>query len=255
MTVVEAGEEYDYFSNSEFDFHVNYFLKRVADINADQSKDVRDVSITRMAIVGGYFWDIVTGEEVTGADVIRNVLTSSFETVTTSLANGRRASLYSDMNYSSASLDINISDNIFLDLNGKTLTLDYINLRTVGANATITIKNGTISVANDLTLSAPNGNVVIDNVVAYVNGSKVNLQAAQNSLHLANAVKFFGGAINDETPVPATVYVEEGTHVVLEAQAEVVIEKIVVTENNFAQEASVDSFITLDNKTETVVEV
>ncbi|MBO7508074.1 MAG: hypothetical protein J6T39_00325, partial [Clostridia bacterium] len=104
-------------------------------------------------------------------------------------------------------------------------------------------KNGTIVTEAGITISAPYGNVVLEDVIGYVGESQVNLAAADHSLHFEGLVAFYDNK-NDEAPV--AVNVEAGTHVVVEPEAEVVVDKLVVTEN-FAPAQDADAAISLDN--------
>ncbi len=71
MTVVEEGAEWALVSgeNGTFDENVKYFIKRVADVNADTSEDIRDITTVRMSIVGGYGYEISDGRGVSGQSV------------------------------------------------------------------------------------------------------------------------------------------------------------------------------------------
>ena len=261
---VEVDNEWATATGADFDINNYYFLKKVADDNVDSSRDIRDVSITRMAIVGGYSWDIVGDTGVTGKAIVRSAPSFNITALANGLNTYGRARLYQTVTAETADLVINSTNNLYIDLKGFTLTVKSLSLRTSGTDATITVLNGTIIAEDGITVAAPNGNVVIEDVTAYVDGQPINLQAADSSLHFAGTVEFYDaeiieGVINEyaEAPVPAPIHVEEGTHVVVEAAAEIVIEKIVVTENNFTvpAEPSETATITLDNKTETVVEV
>ncbi len=75
MTVVAKGSEWEFVHGDDFGTSTTtrYFLIRVADVNADTSDDIRDVTTIRMSIVDGYGYEIakglkkakVTGEAVT----------------------------------------------------------------------------------------------------------------------------------------------------------------------------------------------
>ena len=248
MNVIASGNEWATVTGANFDVTAKYFLKRVADNNADESRDIRDVSITRMAIVGGYDWDISTGTTVTGQNIDRTKTAVSLETALAGLNASGRARLYANATAETADVLVDVSGSLYLDLGGKTLTVKSFTLNTDGYNAFITVKNGTIVTTNGITITAPNGTVHLEELIGYVGGAEVNLQAAQHSLHFAGVVEFYADE-NDE-PVPAPINVEKGTHVVIEEEAEITIEKIVVTENF---EAAPESAITLDNNTTTTI--
>jgi len=254
MTVIAVGDEWATVTGESYDAEKVYFLRRTADNNADQSRDIRDVSITRMAIAGGYGWDILTEKNVSGNEIVRTAPVQSLNGAALGLSNYGRIRLFSDVTDAEHSLIFNSEGDIYVDLAGHSFTLKALTLRTTGANATITILNGKISAANGITIAAPNGNVLIEDVDSYVNGTPINLQAADSSLHFAGEVGFYNGNIGSTAPAP--INIEEGTHVVLEEEAEIVVEKIVVTENNFTEVAtSPTATITIDNNTETEVEV
>ncbi|MBP5466943.1 MAG: hypothetical protein J6Y43_05220, partial [Clostridia bacterium] len=244
MTVVESGTEWALVTGGDYDANVRYFLKRVADNNIDESKDIRDVSITRMAIVGGYDWDISIGETVTGQNIDRTKTATTIANIVNGLTEYGRTRMYVNLTDTTADIEFNVSGNLYLDLGGKTLTVKSFVLNTIGKNATITVKNGTIMTVDGITITAPNGNVILQDLTGYIGDAQVNLQAADSSLHFAGVVEFY--ANENEEFVPAVINVEEGTHIVIEQAAELTIEKIVVTENF---EAAPSAAVTLDNKT------
>ena len=254
IEVVEAGNEWATVTGEGYDVQNAYFLKRVADGNGDQNRDIRDVSIVRMAVVGGYGWDILDCKDVSGNAVVRTAPVYGLNATIVGLNNYGRVRLFGNVTDPTHSLSFVSEGDVYVDLGGMTLTVKSLTLRATGANATITIMNGTISAANGITVAAPDGNVVIDGVNAYVDGTPINLQAADSSLHFAGEVGFYYGNVGSTTPAP--VNVEEGTHVVLEQNAEVVLRKIVVTENNFAEVATAPTAtITFDNNTSTELAV
>ena len=246
MTVVEVGNEWATVTDNGFDPTAVYFIKRVADINVDESKDIRDVSITRMALVGGYTWDIVTGETVTGGEIVRSQTVNTYEALAAWFENGHdRISLSGDVTSASADFVISTNKNIYIDLCGNTLTVRSINFSTSGNGATITVKNGTIVTTSGITITAPNGNVIIRNVAAYDNGNEINLQAASNSLHFFGNVSFRNGTVLSSTA--ADVKVASGTHIVIEAAANVTVKKIVaatVTNNTFVADNTAELSVT-----------
>ena len=254
MTVINAGEEWNTVNDESFDPNGVYFLKRTADDNHDNNRDIRDVSIIRMATAGGYGWDILSAASVSGAEIARTAPVQSINAASLGLTNHGRIRLFDDVSSDAHELSFTSDSDIYVDLGGFDLTVRYLTLRTTGINATITILNGTINATNGITIAAPNGNVVINDVDAYVSGAPINLQAADNSLHFVGNVGFYHGI--EGNAVPAVINIEEGTHVVLEQQAEVVFDKIIVTENNFADVVtSAEAAITIDNNTETEIDV
>jgi hypothetical protein len=87
----------------------------------------------------------------------------------------------------------------------------------------------------------------LTDLTGYDENGIVNLAAANHSLHLNGVVEFYEGTDTTlEEPTPATINVEKGTHIVVEAEAEVIVEKIVVTDNFVATE-EVTAVITLEN--------
>ena len=251
MTVVENGDEWD--TALSYNANTRYFFKRVADINADSSKDIRDVSITRMSIVDGYNWDIITGENVSGAEIVRTYQSITVNEIASRLNSGKRVILGDNIEDVNGVIEVNFSGNVYIDLNGKTLTVYSFAVNTDKKDATIIVKNGTIITTNGITVTAPNGNVILEGLTGYVGNTQVNLQAANSSLHLAGEVAFYkeAGSTADENVAP--IHVEEGTHIVIEQEAVLTVEKIVVTENFVATSTA---GVTLDNQTvnEVVIE-
>ncbi len=254
MVVVQSGNEWATVTSEEYDEQKAYFLRRTADDNQDGFCDIRDVSITRMATVGGYGWDSLSGKNVSGDEIVRTSLAKTINETTVGFSTNGRVRLIGDVTATNRDIVFNTNSDIYLDLDGYTLTVRSLTLRTTGVNATILVLNGTISATTSITIAAPNGNVVIEDVNSFVNGARINLQAADSSLHLVGEVGFYKGTVGSTTPAP--VNIEAGTHVVMEEEAEIVFEKIVVTDNNFTEVAtSSTAMITIDNNTETEVDV
>lgn len=239
MTVVESGNEWATATDSNFNANGVYFLKRVADINVDDSKDIRDVSITRMALVGGYSWEKETGYTVTGDEIIRSLIVTTYEQLVSALEEGR-AYVANYINAAAEELSVTKNNgNIYLDLGHSTINVSSLTLIANENNATITVLNGTIIAQNGITIMAPNGNVVFSDVYGYVNNAPINLQAASSSLHLNNDVAFYNKEVTpdasgsvtfeQEEVVPkADIVVAENTHIVVEPDAEVRISTIKV---------------------------
>jgi hypothetical protein len=209
MIPVVSGEEWATVTSEDFDEGNVYYLARVADINVDAYKDIRDVSITRMAVVGGYNWDIVNAYKVSGNAIIRTGNAYSDVAIISALNTYGRAKMSNDINMGTNVLAINSDGNVYLDLGGHTLNASAVEIITTGYNATITVKNGTILAENSITLRAPNGNVIIENVDAYVANEAINLQAASSSLHFIGDVGFYTGSEVVENPTPAPVKIAE----------------------------------------------
>lgn len=241
MEVVAIGDEWE--TSKNYDSANRYFLMRVADIDShnaqDGSKDIRDVSIIRMSIVGGYSWDIFHGYNVSGDEIMRNTVVTSVSDLVTMLQSGNRTTIASILT-SDTDVQVVSSGDMYLDLNGYGLTVKSFSLTTSGNGATITVKNGTIITDDGVEISAPNGNVVIEDVDAYDADGEIALQAASSSLHFFGDVAFYKAtnvelsgngtvaADNNSTVEPATLMIAEDTHVVVEPAADLQVEKLVV---------------------------
>ncbi len=253
MIVVEPGTEWTTVNGEGFSLENTYFIKRVADNNKDESRDVRDVTVIRMSIVGGYSWDIVS-DEVSGQSIARSASIYAASAIVSGFNTYGRVRLYVDITDTDRDLTINTintTKNVYIDLGGKTLTLKSLTIRTSGKGAKIVIENGTIVTTNGITIAAANGQVIVDKVTGYAGGS-INLQSSESGLYFEGANAFYSGSSTSETP--ATVQVEEGSHVVINEGATLTVEKILVTENSFAQEAQT-STITYVNNTENSIAI
>jgi len=244
-----------------------YYLKRVADNNKDENRDIRDVSVTRMAIVGGYTWNIESHLNVTGEEITRSDRPSNLEALESSLESGKKVRLVQSLSDNEADLVISSDKDMYLDLAGYTLTVKSFSISS-NANVTITIFNGTIVTTNGITISAPNGSVVLQDLDGYDANGTVNLAAFNHSLHINKNVKFIVGAPAEEQqqeqqqPAPvvlAPVNIAKGTHVVIEQAAILEVAKVVVVEVSVDQTSEQPTtfapianptqadFITLDN--------
>ena len=91
MSVVNINDEWA--TAQEYNDQTNYFIFKVADNNTDASKDIRDISIARMALVGGYNWDIESAYNVSGKEIIRNVRVLTVNAISSALADGKKVTL------------------------------------------------------------------------------------------------------------------------------------------------------------------
>ncbi|MBO7527809.1 MAG: hypothetical protein J6T74_07980 [Clostridia bacterium] len=273
IVAVESGKEWETVNSEAYatnkalaDNNENknaYFVKRVADGNAataeslelgDSHLDIRDVSTIRMAMVGGYGFSIMEGKYVDGEEliVVRSITINNVSDLLIVAKSGAEAKLNNNITEENfVAVLTNCTKDVLIDLNGKTLTLKSLSISLAQDNTRkIQIKNGSIRVATGkgISLTAPNGSVILDNVTLYDEDGQFTLQAANQSLHLANAVQFLKkGTGNSE--VAAAVKVEKDTHIVVEVQAAVTVEKLVVTEN-FIPTDSEDADIAIDNNSE-----
>ena len=244
MEVVESGNEWACVNSEGFDIENIYFIKRVADDNAltadaitlgDSRLDIRDVSTIRMALVGGYGFSVLEGKYVDGEEIVvtRSIATDNASDLLILAKSGKSVQLSDDITEENFVGKLtNGAKDVVIDLNGYTLTLKSLSISLSASNTgKIEIKNGSIYVAdgNGVVLSAPNGSVILDNVTLYDKDGEFTIQAADHSLHFVGAVEFLKD--NNGAEVPAAVKIEKETHVVVEATAEVTVEKIVVTEN------------------------
>ena len=125
MTILSNNEELYEAAEIETEDPSNtiYYIMRVADNNGDTSRDIRDISITRMAIVGGYTWDIETGYNVTGQEIIRNVNSSILNNLDAAIRAGKKVTLTDDVTEENGIINISTAKNVEIDLNGHTLTV------------------------------------------------------------------------------------------------------------------------------------
>ena len=241
MTVVTKGDEWATVTGDGFNANGTYFVKRVADSNAqtatatvlgDNSLDIRDVSTIRMGLVGGYGFDVETGVEVTKESLVI-ISVSEIDNVSKLLnviGAGKKAKLSADIDESSAPIDItNFRKDIAIDLNGKTLTVPSFRLELLNNyEGKIAISNGTIVATSGVSLLAQSGTIILNNVTLYDENGVFTLGAADHSLHFEGNVKFFKGDATEN--VPASVAIPASTHVVFESGADVRLEKIDVLE-------------------------
>lgn len=240
MEVVEKGNEWAKVNANDFNVENVYFIKRVADSNAltaesttlgDNHLDIRDVSTMRMALVGGYGFAILEGKNVVGEELVvsRAVELDTISQLLSVAASGTTAkpsvALTEPLFVGSIS---NCTNDVVIDLNGKTVTLKSLTIALAATNTgKIEIKNGSIYVqdGNGITLSAPSGSVILTDVTFYDKDGQFTLQAANQSLHFDGDVAF-----RKEGNVPASVVIPASTHVVIEEDATLIIEKIEVEE-------------------------
>ena len=240
MIVVEAGDEWATVTGNSFNTNNTYFVKRVADSNAqtsssvvlgDNSLDIRDVSTIRMALVGGYGFDIATGVETT-KDCLVIISVSEIDNISKlllTIATGKKAKISKDINESSAIVDIsNLQKNIVIDLNGNTITVPSFSIALANNfDGRIEIFNGSIVAENGINLSAPSGTIVLKNVTMFDKNGEFTLSAANHSLHFVGNVELLKDDGNGNQ-VAADVTIPSTTHVVVESGATLTLKNIVV---------------------------
>nr|MBO4517863.1 hypothetical protein [Clostridia bacterium] len=240
MTEVESGDEWITATDEAFDIGNIYFVKRVADANAqtslsvllgDNSLDIRDVSTIRMALVGGFGVDVVTGVETTYDSVVI-ISVSEIDNVSKLLlavGSGKKAKLSKDIDESVSIVDIdNMQKNIVIDLNGKTITVPSFSIALAsGFDGKIEIYNGSIIATGGISLTAASGTVILNNVSMFDENGEFNLAAASNSLHFVGNVEFRKNDGNGNS-VAANVVIPSTTHVVVESGATLILKSIVV---------------------------
>ena len=240
MIVIEVGDEWSTVTGEAFDLNNVYFLKRVADSNAqttssvvlgDGALDIRDVSTIRMALVGGYGFDVATGV-VTSHDSLVIVSVSEIDNVSKLLlavGSGKKAKLSKDIDESVSIVEIdNLQKTIVIDLNGKTITVPSFSLALAdNFDGKIEIYNGSIVTTNGISLRAPNGNVILNNVTLLDENGDITLAAASNSLHFFGDVELLRKDSNGNR-VAADVTIPSTTHVVVESGSTLIVKNIVV---------------------------
>lgn len=183
------------------------------------------------------------------------VSVSSAEALKNAVAQGAYVKLANDIDAST--LDLTSSGIAsYIDLNGKQLTVNSLSISDTRKNATISIVNthSTVSdvvvLTGDITLSAPNGNVIIgtsSTLNFYKDPQKTMvISAARSSLHInSGTVNVYnlnptGATIEDKitSATFAPVTIPASTHLVVESSANFQLEKVVITK---ASEEQIDA--------------
>ncbi len=176
-----------------------FFHVAAADVNGSGSFNSADIVRVREALATGYGYYIVTGENVTGQEVLglEFVEVDTLQKLINAVNAGKPAKLTQNITEEAADFDLTIHSSAYIDLNGHTLTVNEFSLATPDTGATLRIENGTIYTIEDITISAPNGNVRISAVEGYhYEGQAVNLAAYSSSLHIEGNVAFYTYKIN-----------------------------------------------------------
>lgn len=253
----------------------NFAVKAVPTMTFTSNADKVTANITNMPILPAYTGETiedsadVAESEMPHGDIVISMKANSIETnfdagfvldislqrtsetstvatlsdIERELTQFRKVTLTSDVTDVNGSLVVDLDNDMYIDLNNHTLTLVEFNLN-ADSNSTITIKNGTIVTTDGITISAPNGDVILTDVTGYDAQGIVNLAAGSNSLHVNGTVEFREGTESESTL--AEVAVLDGTHFVVEQDAEIVVMKLVVNNEDVAVDNRVG--ITLDVK-------
>lgn len=260
----------------------NKVFSTAKDVNNDNRLRINDITAVRAALATGYDFRIVAGLDVTGQS-IRSIENpeevATLDALRTAVRAGLPAKLIANITEENEDFDEEVDLPAEIDLNGFALTVNYFSL-TSDEEVTLTVKGGTLYVFDDIVITAPNGNVNIDNVTGYnFITDEVILAAATNSLHFDGNVAFLkypGGdlfadkiaamttitalssedveekqvaeaAIAEAPAAPVSIPVD--THVVVEEAATLTVEKIAVVEAQGSNENANTFSINVKNTT------
>lgn len=228
MIVVPEGTEWEYVNSNTFDATKTHFLMRTADVNTDLSRDIRDVSTIRMAMVGGYNWLILTGVNVTGQEVgVDNgyVEVSDLKALSAALNNGYRVKLMADITNTSnrGNLQVVTSGHAILDMNGHTLNLNSFYIRSTGEGAIVSVIGGdsgsNIITSDGTTIQSINGITNIDNVTVIDAQGEINIGASSQGLNINNVFAAYKGSA--DSPVKSPVNVLPNTHIIINDESKI----------------------------------
>jgi len=245
------------------------------DANGSGAFRINDLVTIREALATGYDFKIVIGRQGVTGQSIENVevlTVYEYDEFVAAVKTGIPVKLGANITAEDERFDETIDIPVDIDLNGKALTVEYFGLNSAAYDLTFSIKGGTIYAFDDIVITAPNGNVKLDNVTGYnYVTDEVILAAASSSLHFDNVVEFLKypedsemfaskiaallaalqgddaeaqadaiAAVNEDV-APASVSIPVDTHVVVEEAASLVVEKITVVEASNDQ-ANVTTF-------------
>jgi len=195
------------------DFSNGVFFASAKDLNGDTYSDAIDLLIIREAFATGYGYGIISNPEVTAVSgqsvwAIEEAVAHNIDELRSFVAMGYPVKLSDGtdgLEYSfdaaTQNFELVVASSVSIDLNGQTLTVNMFSL-TSAADVTLKIfsskevddepVSGVIYSIEDITVSAPAGNVNISNVDGYVYvGQSVNLAAYNRSLHIEDSVGFY----------------------------------------------------------------
>ena len=239
----------DAWSKKGNDAYANGVLQSALDVNDSGTFRTSDIVAVREALATGYSFKIVieNGVQLVKEAVLQEV--EDYATFKEKVLAGFPVKLTADITEDD-DFDEELTVPADIDLNGFTLTLNKFYMTNTGAGVTLKIGNGTIVTVDGISITAPNGNVIVGDTTGYVySGETVTLAAATSSLHFEGDVAFKdytvdGASSKDEVVLntlnvedtntvmatPTAVDIPVDTHVVVEAAATLTVEQITVIE-------------------------
>lgn len=181
------------------DFETDFYYAAALDINNSNSFNSADIVAFREALATGYSKYIITGNNVTGQEIMvvdEPVVVTTFAALKDWVLKGYPVKLGADINEEETDGTITFNGTSYIDLDGKTLTVSKFILTSEGKEVALTVKNGTIVTTIEegtaFSVSAPYGNVKVSAVDVYsYDGSLIDLSAYHSSLHIEKNVGFY----------------------------------------------------------------
>ena len=260
----------------------NPVMSSALDVNGSGTFRTNDIVAVREALATGYTYKVIVQEGV------QKVISASVQEVGTYAAfkekvlAGYPVKLINDITAAEEDFEVALTVPADIDLNGYTLTVNKFIMSNAYAGATLKVANSantaaTIFTVDGIGITAPLGNVIVNDFTGYIyEGSTVTLAAANHSLHIEGDVLFkdyaweskskedakaditnLVAAQSDVTananPTPVEIPVD--THVVVEAAATLTVEKITVVEP-MGEDSTANTFsIEVNNSSADVINV
>ena len=172
-------------------------LYTAMDANSSGGFSGSDIVATREALATGYNYKIIIEQGIVRVKKTNRVEVDNYADLVANIEIGNAVTLTADIEAANEVFNEDLAIPVDIYLDTYRLTVKGFTLNTNTAGATLRIagdaeEGGIIYTVTGITVTAPNGNVVVANVNGYsYDGTVVNLAAYSESLHIEDSVAFF----------------------------------------------------------------
>ena len=167
-------------------------LYTALDANNSGKFNSSDIVATREALATGYNFKVVVSQGIIQVMKVNRVEVDNYEDLIDNIRIGNAVTMTADITAATTEFDEDLDIPVDIDLGNYKLTVLDFKLNTNTAGATLKVTNGTLYTVTGITVTAPNGNVVVADVNGYsYDGTVVNLAAYSESLHIEDDVAFY----------------------------------------------------------------
>ncbi len=198
LNIIDDAEEMDQvWALRESTGAYNTLFESALDVNSLDGLWPNDIVAVREALATGYDYKIIQFKATTGVTgqavvYVNRVQVYTYDELVAAVTAGYPVDVMNDIDAATRTFDLDITLPADIDLKDNRLTVMGFALNTNTNGATLKIANGILYTVNGISVTAPNGNVIVSDVNGYsYDGTSVVLAAYSSSLHIEENVAFY----------------------------------------------------------------